>query len=111
MKLTKVVKKEDFYKEYYTSLNGILKLSKLELEVLSLLSWYKNKGENILDKSIRKEISSKLNITTFNLNNYIGILKDKKMLINTNNIYDINPNIYIPIDREEYKIEFIIHVR
>lgn len=112
MKLKRVVTRDNFYKEYYTALNGVLKLSKLELEILAQLSIYKNKGEDILNKAIRKEIASKLSITTFNLNNYIGILKDKKMiLLSKNNIADINPSVYREIPEDKYLIEFEIYVR
>ena len=111
MKLKRVVNRDNFYKEYYTALNGVLKLSKLELEILSQLSNYKNRGEDILDKAVRKEIAMKLGITTFNLNNYIGILKDKKMIIIINNKADINPSVYIEIPEDKYLIEFEFYVR
>lgn len=111
MKLKRVVTRDNFYKEYYTALNGVLRLSKLELNILAQLSIYKNRGEDILDKAIRKEIAMKLGITTFNLNNYIGILKDKKMLIIKDNKSDINPNIFREIPEDKYSIEFEIYVR
>lgn len=110
MILNKKVSKKEFYKEYYTALNGVLKLSNLELEILAKLSYQKYLGEDFLSKTVRKDIALELSITTFNLNNYIGILKDKKMLIETNNGFDINPNIYKPINESDYKIEFKFYV-
>lgn len=111
MILNKTVSKQDFYKEYYTALNGVLKLSKLELDILAKLSYMKYSGEDFLSKGFRKEVANSLSITTFNLNNYIGILKDKNMLIITDKGFDINPSVYMDITDTKYKIEFNFYVK
>lgn len=106
MELVKRITAREFYKEYYTSLNGILKLTDLELNLLCLLSFIKNRHDEILNPSIRKAISKELNISMPSLNNYLKILRKKKVLLLNNNKYNINEKIYIPLNKKEYEINF-----
>ena len=105
MELVRKVKREDFYKAYYTALNGVLKLTKVELNVLSELSKLYSEG-NTLIKQNRRNIANKLEMSIFNFNNYLSILKDKKMISINNSDFKINPNIYIRDDKSEYKLNF-----
>lgn len=110
MELTKRITVKEFYSEYYNALNGILKLSKLELEILSLLSIIKNKQTEVLNSEVRTALAKELKISKASLNNYIGALVKKGILLKDEKVYDINPRVYIPLNKTEYsiKINFIL---
>lgn len=107
MILNKQVSKEDFYKSYYTALNGILNLSNKQLDVLSEFSIIRNnlpdnftdeqKDEYTFSSTSRNVICEKLGISIYNLNNYIKGLKEKGMIVSKNGDYTLNRMIFIPV--------------
>lgn len=106
MELVRKVNKKEFYKSFYTALNGVLRLTKVELNILSELSYYYSKGETNI-KDIRRDIADLLGMSSFNFNNYLSMLKDKKMISITNGDLIINPSIYIDIsNKKEYNLNF-----
>lgn len=114
MKLEKNIDRKDFYLEYYKALNGILNLTNLEVKILSEFSRLKSsKLDNYLfDTSNRREVADRLKVSIFNLNNYIRVLKDKKIFIPTNNKeLDINPSIYKNLKDSKFKIEIIFNIK
>lgn len=106
MELTKRVTAKEFYNEYYSVLNSILKLTDLELNILCLLSILKNKQAEVLNSEIRTALAKELKISKASLNNYISALVKKKILLKEDKEYDINPRVYIPLNKKEYSINF-----
>lgn len=114
MKLEKNIDKRDFYIEYYKALNGILNLTNLEIRILSEFSKFKslNTDTYLFDTANRRKIADNLKVSIFNLNNYIRVLKDKKIFIPTNNKeLDINPSIYKNLKDNKFKIEIIFNIK
>lgn len=87
-KLVKQVNKTDLYKEFLTSLNGVLQLTDRELELMTTLveldvNYKKLPGhsKNVINTENRKYIRQKLGITPDNLSRYIGRFKEKGLLV------------------------------
>ena len=83
MNLRKKVQKHNLYKEYVDILNGILRLSKREVEVFSFLLSADANGEylNINTKSIRNIIKKSLGISESNLSLYLSTLKKLSLIV------------------------------
>ena len=84
----KKIQKKNLYKEFLTVLNGLLRLSDREVELLSLLMQLDDEWKPLLDnnKDIlttdrRRFIIEKTGITKTNLSKYLKQLKDKGILI------------------------------
>ncbi len=110
------VKDSTYYQSYLQILNGILKLTRTEILVLAQFMDLKNsldssilsdslKKKLLLSSENRKYIQETLDISEQNLNNYIKILKDKKMIIDG----ELNPKIYInKIDGQEISFKLAL---
>lgn len=105
MILKKEVSNDNFYKTYYSALNGILNLTNKQIDVLAELSNIKNelsdtfteeqKDQYTFSSSSRSIVCDKLGITIFNLNNIIKDLKKKGfIIIKENKDLSINPFLY-----------------
>lgn len=123
MKLTLKTSRDNFYKKYYQTLNGILNLSKNELNILAEFSTIRlqfpkdmdatQKDQLMFSSEYRKIVASNLGMSIFNLNNYIKGLKDRGILLKkgVKNI-SINPGIFIDLtDKENVSVElkFMVH--
>jgi hypothetical protein len=87
-KLVKTVNKDDLITEFLTSLNGILRLTDRELELMAELirldinyNKLPNEHKNIANGQNRKHIIQTLGITKDNLSRYIKAFKEKGILI------------------------------
>lgn len=87
-KLVKTVNKDDLITEFLTSLNGILRLTDRELELMAELirldinyNKLPNEHKNIANRQNRKYIIQTLGITKDNLSRYIKAFKEKGILI------------------------------
>ena len=87
-KLVKTVNKDDLITEFLTSLNGILRLTDRELELMAELirldinyNKLPNEQKNIANRQNRKHIIQTLGITKDNLSRYIKAFKEKGILI------------------------------
>lgn len=87
-KLVKTVNKDDLITEFLTSLNGILRLTDRELELMAELirldinyNKQPNEHKNIANRQNRKHIIQTLGITKDNLSRYIKAFKEKGILI------------------------------
>lgn len=109
MKLVKNISRDQFYKSYYTTMNGLLKLTNLELDTFVKFSEIQSSGDNPLSKENRKLVARTLGITTYNLNNYISMLKDKGLIV-YKDTWILNPNIYLSNDKSSYEINFKFNI-
>lgn len=87
-KLVKSVNKNDLVTEFLISLNGILRLTDRELELMAELirldlnyNKQPNENKNIANKANRKHIINALGITKDNLSRYIKSFKQKGILV------------------------------
>ena len=87
-KLVKGVSKTDLYNEFLRSLNGILKLTDRELELLSTFIQIDintpklpNISKNVISTENRKYIKRTLGITPDNLSRYISKFKSQGILM------------------------------
>lgn len=117
MILQKTISKENFYNTYFSLLNPIFNLTKLEIDILSeFLKLYKElNGVKDADKMIfsstsRQLICERLDISKYNLNNYIKSLKKKNMIVDLGDgKYMFNP--YLNIDPQDgFEITFKIKI-
>ena len=88
-KLVKQINSDSIIVEFLQVMNGILKLSDRELEVLSFLIDFDMKfvprpevNKNVVNTENRKIITEKLGISKDNLSRYIKALKEKGILKN-----------------------------
>lgn len=96
MNLRQKITRKKLYSEYVRVLNGILRLSNREAEVLSLLLAADDLNDpyNVNSKQVRKIITDKLGISEANLSKYLHTLKEKKLLVKgPNNKWVINDHI------------------
>lgn len=119
MILKKEVNKDNFYKTYYSALNGILNLTGKQIDVLSEFSNIRDelpdtftedqKDEYTFSSSTRGIICEKLSITIYNLNNIIKELKNKGFIINkSKKEYKINPFLFRKRENTEIVFKFNI---
>lgn len=87
-KLVKSVNKNDLVTEFLISLNGILRLTDRELELMAELirldlnyNKQPNENKNIANRANRKYIINTLGITKDNLSRYIKSFKQKGILV------------------------------
>lgn len=87
-KLVKSVDRDDLITEFLMSLNGILRLTDRELELMAEfirldINYVKgpNENKNIANRLNRKHIISTLGITKDNLSRYIKSFKEKGILV------------------------------
>lgn len=87
-KLVKTVKKTDLYREFLTSLDGVLQLTNREQDLMVLLieidvNTPKLPGynKNVISTENRRYLKAKTGITSDNLSRYIGKLRDKGLII------------------------------
>lgn len=122
MKLALKTSRSNFYKKYYQTLNGILGLSKNELNILAEFSTIRlqfpkdmstvQKDTLMFSSEYRKIVASNLGMSIFNLNNYIKGLKDRQILIKkeAKNI-SINPGIFIDLsDKDSISVELKFNI-
>jgi len=103
---------EEFYYNYLLALNGTLRLSNKELIILSEFIKYTvkyfNEPELVFSSVIRKKVQAKLKISSFNVNNYIKTLKQKKIILSKNQLLYVNPNV-IPRQDKEGNIRIVFN--
>lgn len=87
-KLVKVVEKQDLYREFLKSINGILQLTDRELDLLLILiDIYNNMpklpdySKNVISTENRRYIKTTTGITSDNLSRYLTRFKSKGILV------------------------------
>jgi len=114
----KRVKGDDLYKDYVRVINGLLQLSDREAELFSLLlkidcEWEPKLGEskNILSTDIRRAIMKETLINENNLSKYISVLKDKGVLVKTEDGYEIREMFVPKLTGGLLEVVFILDTR
>jgi len=111
--LKKKIPKEEIYKEYCKILNGVLQLSNRESEVFSFLlkADSLSKGGDINTKGIRSDIIKSLNISEANLSRYLGVIKEKGLIVRGFNGKWVINDIMRPIIKDGiFELKFILDV-
>jgi hypothetical protein len=113
-KFKKVVPAMDFYRTYLDVINGLLRLTEKEKDVLS---WFMEReyfyntnrvNKNVFDKANRKLAAEQLGVSIYYLNNYIKSLKDKTMIVR-DDIRGLELNSRVYIDKNDgARIQFEI---
>lgn len=121
MQINLNIPRDQFYKQYYQILKGILNLSNREIEVLSQFATIRaNLSDDISDSTRdkltfnsinRKIVATELNISLQNLNNYIKLLKKRNVIVlNKDRKMSIHPKLTISLNKPQeivFKIQSI----
>lgn len=111
MILNRNISRDELYTTYYRILNSVLNLTSTEINILAKFREISDNPRFELGTKERRIISGKLNMSVYNLNNYIRTLKDKGMLITVDNKLIINPNLILEEGKDTYSIEFKINIK
>lgn len=109
MVLQQNLSKEDFYKKYYKVLNGLLNMTNTEINILSEFSTIRSnlpdtfseedKDKYTFSSVSRQLVCDTLKVSKFNLNNYIKVLKSKRVILSRGKDYYINPQLFVDITK------------
>lgn len=102
MKLTISLNRSKLYKTYLQTINGLLRLSPKEMDILNEFMTLRDKltsgnitGDDLnallFSPSSRKIIYTHLGISSFNLNNYLSSLREKRMILESEGLFYLNP--------------------
>jgi len=112
--LKKRVSKDILFTEYVKILNGVLQLSNRESEVFSFLlkTDFLSKGGDINTKGIRSDIIKSLNISEANLSRYLGVIKEKGLIVKGSSGKWVINDIMRPIIKDGiFELKFILEVK
>jgi hypothetical protein len=110
--LRKIVSKQDVFKEYVKILNGVMGLSPREADLFSFILKrdYENDpglmtytDRNINSKAIRKQAMAELHLNDTNLSRYLGVLKEKGLVVRGTKGWVLNDSIRPHWRKFEYK--------
>lgn len=116
-KLVKTVDRKDLNYAFLNSLNGILKLAKRELELLTKLveidmthDFEEDGSKDVISTINRKKIHNEMGLAYDNLSRYLKGFKKKGLLIknNTNDGWIVNPILIPEIVKDRVQITIII---
>lgn len=117
--LKKTIKKKSLYREYVNLLNGLLQLSERELQLLSMFvkidtEWTPKADKDtkdILSTDNRKLIMKETLINKNNLSKYIKKLRDKGLIIPTDDGgYEVIALLRPDIKDNNVNLSFIIEI-
>ena len=110
-KLVKSVNKNDLVTEFLISLNGILRLTDRELELMAELIRL-DLNQNIANRANRKHIINTLGITKDNLSRYIKSFKQKGILVAgpAEDELSVNKALIPEIIRDRVQVTIIIRI-
>jgi hypothetical protein len=110
--------KEDLYKVYLSTINGILKLTSKELSVASrMYSTLEEISKGVTDTKIQNELLFSVaykkkmreelgGMSALLMNNYISALKDKKIIVEKDGTKMMNEALRIDTDSKHIEIKF-----
>lgn len=116
---SKDLEKSQIYKAYFVIINGLLKLTPKELDIVSKLYYYtyeisksvkdeKLQGVLLFSTEYKKKIADELSIDNLLLNNYISSLKKKGVILVEDNteIKWVNPRFTVDLSKDSVQIVF-----
>lgn len=119
-KLVKIVEKQDLYKEFLKSINGILQLTDRELDLLLILiDIYNNMpklpdySKNIISTENRKYIKTVTGITNDNLSRYLTRFKSKGIIIKgrADDEWLLNPAVIPEVIGDRIQVTIILKTK
>jgi DNA-binding MarR family transcriptional regulator len=111
--LRKKVSKGTLFSEYTKILNGVLQLSPREAEVFSFILQKDSTGSslNINTKEIRTEIIKTYNISEANLSRYLGVIKEKGLIIRGQTGKWVVNDLVRPIVKDNvFELKFVLEI-
>jgi predicted transcriptional regulator len=111
--LKKKVSKSILFSEYTKILNGVLQLSNREAEVFSFLLQKDSVGDstNINTKEIRAEIIKTYNISEANLSRYLGVIKNKGLIIRGQTGKWVINDLVRPVIKDNvFELKFVLEI-
>lgn len=96
MILEKEVSSEDLYREYLRLINGFLRLTDKEMELVALFLSINDIDDDVFSARNRIDVQKKANVNGLNLNNHLVHLKKKGIIINDNGFLMLNEKI-VPV--------------
>ena len=103
MEYTIPVKQENYYKAKLTAINCFLKLTTLEIGIVTSML---NKEHTKITKECRRDIMKELDIDYFTLSNYLRRLKGKDVMIVRGKSITLNPNLITNLQDKTLTIKF-----
>lgn len=116
MRFSKEVESGEFFKTYLTVINGILHLTEKEIEVLAEFMLLQSDDTTLVKSPLlfgaknRAIVRKQLGMSQYNLNNYIKSLKDKRILLENEDVLYINPPLSVLRDGDSVKIEVNLNI-
>lgn len=110
--LRKIVSKEDVFKEYVKILNGVMGLSPREADLFSFILKQDSivPGSNINGKAIRKQAMAELHLNDTNLSRYLGVLKEKGLVVRGTKGWVLNDSIRPTFKDRSINLKFILEL-
>jgi hypothetical protein len=119
MNLKQKVKKQNLYREYLKTINGVLGLPQREIDILTILmaidgSFVPKSNADLKDitsTDSRKYIMIESRMLKGNLSRYLNILRKKKILVqNETGGYEVLPSLMPKIVNNAVEINFILEI-
>jgi hypothetical protein len=119
MNLKQKVKKQNLYREYLKTINGVLGLPQREIDILTILmeidGSFVPKSEidikDITSTDNRKYIMAESRMLKGNLSKYLNTLRKKNFLVKTEaGGYEILPSLMPKVTDNIIKISFILEI-
>lgn len=119
-KLVKTITKKELIPEFLHALNGILKLTDRELELMSTFidmdinyEMLPGVNKNVANRNNRKWITENMGITKDNLSRYIKSFKEKRILISgpAEDELKVNPALIPLVIGDRVQITIIIKLK
>lgn len=115
MEINASIKNTRFFRRYVDIVNVLFNLSNREMDILALLmeldhNWHTNKFKDILDTSSRKYIMKESYVNKSNLSRYISLFKEKNIISQIDDGWEINRKIMPDIIDNKLVIKFNINI-
>lgn len=121
---SKQLEREKVYKAYFTIINGLLKLTPKEIDIVAKLYYYthdisasvtdeKLQGLLLFSPEYKKRIADELGVDNLLLNNYIAQLKKKSVILveDKTEVKWMNPRFTIDISKDSVQIIFNLEIK
>jgi hypothetical protein len=114
MVLNFTVNNKKFYRGYVEILNASLGLSNRELDILAVIfeldMLNKDTNKNVIDTKARKYIMNTTLVNKYNLCRYINKYKEKKIIVQDNGGWVVEPSLIPIIEDDKVQMTFNINI-